>query len=166
MPVNATPARFLLAFIAVIGLAACGFRLAGTADLPQNLTSMVLLASGMSEQQENTLRRQLTRAGAELKNPGDPDAVTLKVSLKVLPDRRLVTSASDGRSVERLTRSLNFSLSAANGEMLVPGRTLTQQNDTVLDDDNLLASNRERARDLEDLEQSLFEQLIRQLKRI
>jgi outer membrane lipopolysaccharide assembly protein LptE/RlpB len=36
----------------------------------------------------------------------------------------------------------------------------------VLDDDNLLASTREKAQVLEDLQQALFEQLIRQLKRI
>ena len=68
--------------------------------------------------------------------------------------------------MERLTRSLDFSLVSASGEVLVPTRTLKQQNDIVLDDDNLLASVRERASVLEDLEQDLFEQLIRQLNRI
>jgi outer membrane lipopolysaccharide assembly protein LptE/RlpB len=83
-----------------------------------------------------------------------------------LPDRRLVSSARNGKTVERLARSLDFSLRAADGEMLVPTRTLVQQNDIVLDDDNLLASSKEKASVLEDLHQALFEQLIRQLKRI
>lgn len=166
MPVNTAAFRILVVFVVTIGLTACGFRLAGTSNLPQNLSSMVLVDSGLNQQQQDALRRRLTRAGAELKNRDDPDAVRLKISLKVLPDRRLVSSASDGKSVERLTRSLDFSLVSASGEVLVPTRTLTQQNDIVLDDDNLLASVRERASVLEDLEQDLFEQLIRQLNRI
>ncbi len=166
MPVNTAAFRIRVVFVVTIGLAACGFRLAGTSNLPQNLSSMVLVDSGLNQQQQDALRRQLTRAGAELKNRDDPDAVRLKISLKVLPDRRLVSSASDGKSVERLTRSLDFSLVSASGEVLVPTRTLTQQNDIVLDDDNLLASVRERSSVLEDLEQDLFEQLIRQLNRI
>jgi LPS-assembly lipoprotein len=166
MQANADAIRFLVVFIAAMAFSACGFRLAGTANLPPSLSSMTLVTSGLGEAQRDALRRQLSRAGAELKNPGDPEAVVLKVAFNVLPDRRLLSSASDGKSVERLTRSLDFSLSSAGGEVLLPGRTLTQQNDIVLDDDNLLASTREKASVLEDLEQALFEQLIRQLKRI
>lgn len=163
---NAAAIRFVIILVATIGLAACGFRLAGTANLPQELSSIYLQTSGFDTRQQNALQQQLNRAGAELKNQDDPDAVKLTVSFKVLPDRRLVSSASDGKTVERLTRSLDFSLRSADGEMLVPTRTLVQRNDIVFDDDNLLASTKEKARVLEDLQQALFEQLIRQLKRI
>ena len=163
---NTTVIRLVLVLLITAVVAACGFRLAGTANLPQQLSSITLLTSGFDKQQQDALRLQLTRAGAELKNPDDPDAVKLTVSLTALPDRRLVTSARDGKIVERLARSLNFSLSSADGDSLVAGRTLVQQNDIVLDDDNLLASDKEKANVLEDLLQALFEQLIRQLKRI
>jgi len=164
--VNTSAIRFVIVLVVSAGLAGCGFRLAGTANLPQQLSSITLLTSGFNKQQQDALRLQLTRAGAELKNQDDPDAVKLTVSLKALPDRRLVSSARDGKTVERLARSLDFSLRAADGEMLVPARTLVQQNDIVLDDDNLLASSKEKASVLGDLQQALFEQLIRQLKRI
>lgn len=163
---NTSAIRFVIVLVVSAGLAGCGFRLAGTANLPQQLSSITLLTSGFNKQQQDALRLQLTRAGAELKNQDDPDAVKLTVSLKALPDRRLVSSARDGKTVERLARSLDFSLRAADGEMLVPARTLVQQNDIVLDDDNLLASSKEKASVLGDLQQALFEQLIRQLKRI
>lgn len=163
---NSTAIRFVIVLVVTASLAGCGFRLAGTANLPQQLSSIYLLTSGFDKQQQAALRLRLTRAGAELKNEDDPDAVKLTVSLKVLPDRRLVSSARNGSTVERLTRRLDFSLRAVDGEMLVPNRTLVQQNDIVLDDDNLLASSREKASVLEDLQQALFEQLIRQLKRI
>ncbi|MBT8436958.1 MAG: hypothetical protein KJP11_06275 [Gammaproteobacteria bacterium] len=158
--------RFVIVLVISAVVAACGFRLAGTSNLPQALSSITLLTSGFDRQQQDALRLQLTRAGAELENPDDPDTVQLTVSLKALPDRRLVSSARDGKTVERLARSLDFSLRAADGEMLIPTRTLVQQNDIVLDDDNLLASRKEKASVLEDLQQDLFEQLIRQLKRI
>lgn len=163
---NTTAIRFVIVLVVTTGLAACGFRLAGSANLPQELSSIYLLTSGFDKQQQDALRLRLTRAGAELKNGDDLDAVKLTVSLKVLPDRRLVSSARNGKTVERLARSLDFSLRAADGEMLLPTRTLVQQNDIVLDDDNLLASSKEKASVLEDLHQALFEQLIRQLKRI
>jgi LPS-assembly lipoprotein len=164
--VNSTAIRFVIVLVVIAGLAGCGFRLAGTANLPQQLSSIYLQTSGFDKRQQTALRQRLTRAGAELKNQDDPDAVKLTVSLKVLPDRRLVSSARNGSTVERLARSLDFSLRDADGDMLVPTRTLVQQNDIVLDDDNLLASNKEKASVLEDLHQALFEQLIRQLKRI
>ena len=166
MPVNTTAFKILVVFVVSVGLVACGFRLAGTSNLPQNLSSMVLVDRGLDQRQQDALRRQLTRAGADLKNRDNTDAVRLNILFKALPDRRLVSSARDGKSVERLARSLDFSLVSASGEVLVPTRTLTQQNDIVLDDDNLLSSVRERASVLEDLERGLFEQLIRQLNRI
>ena len=163
---NTAVIRLVIVLLITAVLAACGFRLAGTASLPQELSSITLLTVGFDKQQQDSLRLQLTRAGAELKNPDDPGAVKLTVSLKALPDRRVVSSARDGKTVVRLSRSLDFSVRAADGEMLVPARTLVQQNDIVLDDDNLLASSKEKASVLEDLQQDLFEQLIRQLKRI
>lgn len=163
---NTTAIRFVIVLVITAGLAGCGFRLAGTANLPQQLSSIYLQMSGFDKQQQTALRQRLTRAGAELKNEDDPDAVKLTVSLKGLPDRRLVSSARNGSTIERLARSLDFSLRGADGDMLVPTRTLVQQNDIVLDDDNLLASSKEKASVLEDLHQALFEQLIRQLKRI
>jgi outer membrane lipopolysaccharide assembly protein LptE/RlpB len=45
----------------------------------------------------------------------------------------------------------------------VPMRTLAQQRDVSLDDDNLLSSDREKEAVTRDLEDALFDQLIRQL---
>ena len=163
---NVAAIRFLIVIVTSVGLAACGFRLAGSANLPQNISSIHLSTSGFDAQQQDALRVQLRRAGAELVNQDDLNAVMLMASFKALPDRRLVSSARDGKKVERLTLSLEFSLKSASGEILVPTRTLVHQKNIVLDDDNLLASGREKANVVKDLEQALFEQLIRQLNRI
>jgi outer membrane lipopolysaccharide assembly protein LptE/RlpB len=164
--VNPVAIRCLILLLASISLAACGFKLAGTAEFPQNLSPMSLQTRGFSEQQRGALQLQLTRAGADLTDQQDSNPVLLTVSLKVLPDRKLVSSASSGKKVKRLTRSLDFSLKSADGAVIAAPKTLLQQKDLVLDDDNLLSSTREKANVVEDLEQALFSQLIRQLNRI
>lgn len=158
--------RLLTLFLLGLAISGCGFRLAGVTSLPPELNQIYLLTSDFSDPQRDLLQRQLERAGAEVSSQADSQAVRLSVSLKTVPDRRLVTGASNGRIIERLERSLQFSLKGADGKLLAPAKTLTQQKDIVLDDDNLLSSGVERRNVIEDLELSLYNQLIHQLKRI
>lgn len=158
--------RLLVLLTLGLALSACGFRLAGTASLPAELNHIYLVTSDFSKQQRDTLRRQLVRAGAQVYDEANAQAVQLNVRLKVSPDRRLVTGADNGKNIERMTRSLDFSLKDNAGKQLVPGKSLTQQKDFVLDDDNLLSSAVERRNVIEDLELALFNRLIHQLKRI
>ena len=154
---------FVLLLSLALSLSACGFRLAGTADLPQQLSSIYLSDNGFNDSQRKTLQRRLTQAGATLVEQADAGAVKLNVNLKVLPDRQMATGASTGASVKRITRQLDFSVKSAEGKTLVPMRTLTQQKDVSLDDDNLLSSDREKEAVARELEKALFDQLIRQL---
>ncbi len=163
---NSFSIRFLILLVAVIGLSASGFTLAGTASLPQELSTMHLSVNGLTEKQQTALRQRLARAGAQFVKRDDAGAVSLTVSYKVLPNRRLVSSASNGKSVERVARSLDFALKSADGVLLAPTKTLFQQRDIQLDDDNLLASDKEQRKVVEDLEQDLFNQLVQQLIRI
>ncbi|MDH3389441.1 MAG: hypothetical protein OEN02_16240 [Gammaproteobacteria bacterium] len=158
--------RRLLPLILVLALSGCGFRLAGTSSLPQQLSSIYLITSEFSERQRDALRERLGRAGARVTAQPAEGAVQLSVTLKVVPDRRLVSSASTGKSVDRLVRALSFVLKDADGNLLAPAKTLTQQRDFAIDDDNLLASTQQRGDVIEDLEKALYEQLIRQLERI
>ena len=158
--------RQLIVIAVCVGLAACGFRLAGTAELPAELSTIHLVTKNFSDQQQDELRGRLTRAGASVVNQSTADAVLLGVTFNIIPDRRLISGGSSGRIVERVARSLKYILKSSTGEVIVPARTLLQQKDIELDDDNLLASNREKANVIKDLEQALFKQLINQLQRI
>jgi LPS-assembly lipoprotein len=155
--------RSLLILMFCVTLSACGFRLAGTADLPEQLSQLHLVTNGFDDSQRRALQRSLTRAGAELVEQADAPAVKLSVNLKKLPDRQMATSASTGASVRRITRKLDFNLKSADGKTLQPMRSLSQQKDVTLDDDNLLSSDREKETVIRELEQDLFDQLIRQL---
>lgn len=154
--------------VALLGLAltSCGFRLAGRSVIPPQLSQIHLVTSDFSERQRNALSQRLKRAGAEVSDQPQTQSVQLRVRLKVLPDRRLVTSASNGRTVESLVRSLIYSLRGVDGQMLLPAKTLTQQKNIVFDDDNLLSSSAEKRSVVEDLEAALFNQLVHQLNRI
>ena len=153
----------LLVLLVSFGLSACGFRLAGTAELPPQLESIYLVTSDFSESQRNLLRRSLNNAGARLVEQLESPAVQLNVSLKVLPDRQLATSANSGEIVKRISRSLSYNVKAADGKILLEAQTLNQQKNVSLDNDNLLSSDRELETVTRNLEQALFDQLIRQL---
>lgn len=163
---NAVTSRLSILLLAGLGLTACGFKLAGTADLPQNLSAIYLSAKDLSKPQQEELRRQLSRAGAEFVNRDAEGAVILKVSLEAPGDFRLATSASNGKAIERLTRRLEYSLKSTDGSLIAPAKTLQREKDFELDDDSLLSSDQDKKRVVRDLEKSLFDQMIRQLIRI
>ncbi len=146
-----------------LNLSACGFRLAGTADLPDQLASIYLSDNGFNQSQLKALQRRLTQAGATLVEQPDSGAVKLSVYLKKMPDRQMATGAGTGANVKRITRQLDFSVKSADGKTIVPLSTLSQEKDVSLDDDNLLSSDREKNTVTQDLEKALFDQLIRQL---
>ena len=156
----------LIALALVLLLTACGFRLAGSVTLPPELKQIQLLTRDFSKAQQQRLSQRLEAAGAEVAVTPREGAVRLTVRLVTLPDRRLVTGAGTGKTVDRLERRIDFSVADASGAPLAPPRTISQQKDVVLDDDNLLASEQERDNVIVDLEQALFNRLIQQLKRI
>jgi len=158
--------RRLIVLLLGLTLSGCGFRLAGTSALPPALSRIHLVTVDFNQQQRNALSRRLRQAGAEVLAQPAGDAVELRVILRILPDRRVVTSASDGKAVERLARGLDYSLKDSDGNLLAPARSLNQQKDIELDQDNLLSSDQERRNVEKDLESALFNQLMRQLERI
>ena len=148
----------------MLSLSGCGFRLAGSESLPPELGRIQLLADNLDRRQRAGLRDRLQRAGAEVREEPFEGAVRLGVSLEAPSDQRIVASSSR-KTVQRVTRRLKYSLSAADGKPLAAPRTLTQQRDVTVDDDNLLSASGERQSVVEELERSLFDQLLRQLAR-
>ena len=158
--------RCLILLLLGLVLSGCGFRLAGTSALPPALSRIHLVTIDFNQQQRDLLSRRLQQAGAEVVAEPAGDAVELRVILRLLPTRRVVTSASDGKAVERLVRGLDYSLKDSDGILLAPARTLNQQKDVLFDQDNLLSADKERRHVEKDLDTALFNQLMRQLERI
>ena len=155
-----------LLWLLIALLAGCGFRLAGTTPLPADFRRIYLVTSDFDRRQQEELRARLQRAGADVSLEPAAGRVKLSVRLKSVADRRMATSAGSGKTVKRVTRQLDYSVRGADGQLLAPERTLTQQSDLRFDEDNLLSSSEEKDAVVKDLEKSLYEQLIRQLQSI
>ncbi len=149
-----------------VALGACGFRLAGTAELADSIELLRLETDNFSDRQRRALRARLERAGAVLAGDGDGGAALLRVGFLNFPTQDLIVGGRSGKTIERVSRGLRFSLFGDDGQPLIAAKTLTRQRDFTRDDDNLLASNEERENLLVELEISLFEQLIFELSRI
>lgn len=156
--------RFLPGLLIVVGLFGCGFKLAGTSQLPESLNSLHLITKNFSDQQRDDLGSVLKRAGVTLTASGEGKA-TLSVNLKELPQRTVVSSASTGKTIVRLARQLDFSLRPSDDTQTVRSKSLVQQKNFELDDDNLLSSSRQKTDVIKDLELSLYNQLIFQMQR-
>jgi len=162
----------LIILLCGLCLSACGFRLAGTgemaanAELPPQLASIYLQTGNLNALQLKALEKSLTKAGAEVVAQADLATAWLGVTLNELPDQQLATGGTGGDVVTRITRSLDFEVKAADGKIIAPRRGLSQQQDVTLNENTLLAANRERKAVTEELEQALYDQLARQLARI
>ena len=156
--------RYLPGLLIVVGLFGCGFKLAGTSQLPESLDSLHLITQDFSDQQRDDLSSALKNAGVTLTSI-DEGKATLSVTLKKLPQKTVVSSASTGKTIVRLARQLNFSLKPSDETQEVHSKSLVQQQNFELDEDNLLSSSKQKKDVIKDLESSLYNQLIFQMQR-
>jgi outer membrane lipopolysaccharide assembly protein LptE/RlpB len=133
--------RQSVAILALAGLlTACGFQLRGVSNLPTSLTQLRLIDDGLNANQIRQLSDMLVKAGAKLQSSNVNDPVQLKVKISRLTERNLVDSAGTGKTIVQI-----------NIEQ---------------DSNNLLGTGSEKKAAERTLEQSLFSQLIFQLKRL
>jgi len=156
--------RLVLLLLASTAVHGCGFRLAGTAPLPANLSRIQLDTQDFDNHQREALLRRLERAGANVVIEPASGHSRLSVRLLAPSDQRLVTSASSGKTVNRVSRGLEYSLWGSDGQLRAGPRSLSAARDLTLDDDNLLSSSDERQSLIEELEANLYDQLVRHLQ--
>ena len=145
-------------------MVACGFKLAGTSDLPESLDTLHLSTENMNVQQRDRLISVLQRAGASL-TAAEQAKATLSVNLKPLRQQTVVSSASSGNTIQQLTRELEYRVAFAGLTETTAMRTLRQRKNFQNDEDNLLSSRVQKSDVIRDLELSLFNQLVFQLQR-
>ena len=156
------PRSIVMVFL-VASLTACGFHLRDSTRLPLPLITILLFADDLDSRQKIELERQLIQAGASLKDVQVGDAVHLTVAIRVLPDRSVVNTAGQGKSIIRIFRQLSYSLSTAAGELLVDQTTILRQLDIALDSNELAAVEYEKQSAGILLDQELIGELILQL---
>ncbi len=144
-------------------LTACGFQLRGEAALPPQMarTQMII------DDAHSTLARRVTilleRNGVKLV-PAEQATAVLEI-----PDNQVVTEVltiGDNARVReyRVTHTVRFRLTDAQGQELVPWQTLRQAREISFDEQQILASSREQEYLREDLGETLAQLLVARLE--
>jgi outer membrane lipopolysaccharide assembly protein LptE/RlpB len=156
---------FIIIALLVVTFSGCGFRLAGSTNLPPQLVSLQLLTDDLTNSQIALLSQRLKQAGANLKENQD-QATRLKVGIESRPERKLVDTAGSGKTIIRLFRQLAYSLTTAEGDYLVEQKTILRQIDVERDSDDIEGLEYEKQSAAESLDRALIEQMIFQLKHL
>ena len=144
----------VLSLLVVLALlAGCGFRLAGTAELPASLSIINLTTSGFNTEQRQQLERRLQQAGARIGT--ETSAPTLSVTLAQLGDN-LLFETGDNQQTRRLVQQLTYRIRAADNSLLQAESRLRQESDLEIDLLNIVANDRERS----ELQQQMLDQLV------
>jgi LPS-assembly lipoprotein len=159
--------RQSVAILALAGLlTACGFQLRGVSNLPTSLTQLRLIDDGLNANQIRQLSDMLVKAGAKLQSSNVNDPVQLKVKISRLTERNLVDSAGTGKTIVQISKRLSYSLNKLTDVTPSQMKVIDRQINIEQDSNNLLGTGSEKKAAERTLEQSLFSQLIFQLKRL
>jgi LPS-assembly lipoprotein len=153
--------RALIILLLAGTLAACGFQLRGSYNLPWDTLHL-----GMAENSElyQLVRRGL-EAGTHTRVVADKQAA--QAALVVLNDtqaRNILSLSATGLVREfQLTRSFTYRIADAKGQELVPPATIVLQREMTFDDTRIFAKEAEEAMILREMQSDLVQQLMRRL---
>lgn len=153
--------RALIILLLAGTLAACGFQLRGSYNLPWDTLHL-----GMSENSEmyQQIRRGL-EAGTHTRIVADKQAA--QAALTVLNDtqtKSILSLSAAGLVREfQLTRTFTYRISDTKGKELVPATTIVLQREMTFDDTRIFAKEAEEAMILREMQSDLVSQLLRRL---
>lgn len=147
-------------------ISACGFQLRGVSELPDELKQIRLIDDRLTINQKSRLTEVLLKAGARLQTDNSDNPVNLKVTITSLPERNLADAGGTGQSIVRITKRLSYSVKKPKDTLPLQTRIIERQVDIAQDSNNLLGTTSEKLSAEEALENTLFNQLINQLKRL
>ena len=146
-------------------LAACGFHLRGSYDLPEHLSPLFIDKDSMSLQLYRELRSALIASGVDLTD----DAVTASSVLKVNNEKRsrdVISVDTLGRAREyRLIYWLQFSLEAA-GESLINKSNIQLTRNLLFDPETVLGVAQEQEYIYADMIRDTASQVLQKLQAI
>jgi LPS-assembly lipoprotein len=132
-----------LLLVATLLLAGCGFRLQGSAALPEGLDQVYVAARDELSAFSVELFRGLERAGARrAASTGEADAV-VRITVDRTGRRVLSVSARNTPQEFEIFYEIEYSIDAG-GQQVVPPQRLTLTRNFSFDDRQLLAKDREQ----------------------
>jgi LPS-assembly lipoprotein len=159
--------RCLAIIMAVLALllSGCGFQLRGEANLPPEMSKTRIVIDDEYSALARRVRVMLERSGVQFV-PADQASAVLEI-----PENEVVTEvltiADNARVREyRVTHTVKFRLTNAQGQELVGWQTLRQSREISFDEQRILASSREQEYLRKDLAETMAQLLVARLESI
>ena len=127
---------------AILGLCACGYRLAGSDPLPPILKKPYLSVKDPYTDFAREFQHQLKSAGAQLQTLRQDSTATIEVSKDLVEQRTLAVSSRNIPTDYDLTYTVTFSVQGPDKEILAP-QTITLSRDYSFEENELLAKEHE-----------------------
>jgi LPS-assembly lipoprotein len=130
------------AVAAILGLCACGFRLAGSQPLPKVLAKPYLSVKDPYTDFSRELERQLKSSGALLQPIRQDSTATIDVTKDFVEQRTLAVSARNIPTDYEIIYTVTFAVHGIDTELLAPV-TITLSRDYSFEENELLAKEHE-----------------------
>ncbi len=154
----------ILTSVMMLMLSACGWRLRGSVELPENMQNINLILLQQDYEFEQRLQKSLQSAGANLVNGRETADISITV-ISLKRDRKSIAVDSQGRSVNKeIVHSLTYNLQDHDGEMLAEQAKVKVLRIYRYHPDNVLGMEREEQKIDSDLLDELVVSLINRVK--
>jgi LPS-assembly lipoprotein len=131
-----------LAAAAMIGLCACGFRLAGSQPLPAVLARPYLSVRDPYTEFAREFEHQLKSSGAQVQSVRQDSTAIIDVTKDLVEQRTLAVSTRNIPTDYQLIYTVTYSVRVADKELLAP-QTITVSRDYSFQENELLATQHE-----------------------
>ena len=137
-----TAGALSLAATALFGLAACGFRLAGSEKLPPVLARPYLSVKDPYTDFSREFERQLKSSGALVQDIRQDSTATIEVTKDLVEQRTLAVSSRNIPTDYELIYTVTFAVQGPDTQLLAP-QTITLSRDYSFQENVLLAKEHE-----------------------
>ncbi|MGC1389039.1 MAG: LPS assembly lipoprotein LptE [Steroidobacteraceae bacterium] len=132
----------VVAAAAMIGLCACGFRLAGSQPLPAVLARPYLSVRDPYTEFAREFEHQLKSSGAQVQSVRQDSTAIIDVTKDLVEQRTLAVSTRNIPTDYQLIYTVTYSVRVADKELLAP-QTITVSRDYSFQENELLATQHE-----------------------
>ncbi|MCB1909921.1 MAG: hypothetical protein KDH15_21380 [Rhodocyclaceae bacterium] len=154
--------RRLLAGLAALVLAGCGFRLRGPRPLPFESAHVAGTVGG---ELQRRIRKRIGASGSTRVSDTRNGAEVVLELLGAGREKNIIGLSGAGKVREyEFVQNLRFRLLAADGRELIPETRLSTSREATWDDSAILAKDQEEALLFADMEEELVRQLMRRLE--
>ena len=153
----------LAVLLPLLALAACGFQLRGDVALPPVMQQTFIVYEGADASLVRTAARALILSGAGVARDAAAATAFLRLTGSTVQSRVLARDPQGQPREYELAAILVFSVSNADGKVIVPTQRVTQYGNVVLDPNEPLANAGEVERAVESLREDALWEMMRRI---